>query len=348
MDRIRQPRPREMHALALYLPILGSLSVPQLSYSVEQPENNKTFYTFLGGGKLSLPVDIAVAGSTAYVAYDWDKLGIYDCSDPMKLRQLGVYKARTIGGGAPTNVDRVVVKGHTAFLLTSWGGGSILQLVDISNSRSPKLISQYDKFNGTARDLVVVGSRVYVSTGFGIQILDASDQRALTTLRTYNDALSFGGLAVTDRYIFAATRSVPYPGVTLLVIDPEQLVCIAALNLEMEASATPGGVAIRGNRAFIAAGSRGVYEIDISNPNAPVRDRRLVIAGDAKWVIPWDDWLVVPGDIRISFFDPQKDTAYFLEGSGRINAAAISGDRVFFLDDRKGIVIVRLTVKPKQ
>ena len=101
---------------------------------------------------------------------------IYDISEPTKPVQLSVYRHVTA-------CDPVVVQGDYAYVTIRDGvdcrfGENLLDVVDISNLREPRVVSSYPMYN--PHGLGIDGASLFVTEGSqGLRTFDASDPRNL-------------------------------------------------------------------------------------------------------------------------------------------------------------------------
>jgi len=114
------------------------------------------------------------SGKRLYGVKD-NTLHILDVSDPGALVSLGEYVT------AKEPIQEVFVLGDYAYLLLSFVGQGILEIVNVSNPASPTKVGEYT-LPGRARDLYVSEGSTYAyvayyasGTNQGFQILDVSD-----------------------------------------------------------------------------------------------------------------------------------------------------------------------------
>ncbi len=99
------------------------------------------------------------------------------------------------------NAIDVYVSGKYAYVA---GGGSGLQIIDISNPFSPTLTGTYDT-TGNAVDVYVSGKYAYVADDTsGLQIIDISNPFSPTLTGTYDTSGTAHGVYVSGKYAYVA------------------------------------------------------------------------------------------------------------------------------------------------
>lgn len=106
--------------------------------------------------------DVAVSGSTGFLALGRDGLEVVDLADPTQPRPLGRCRV-------PGLAYRVQVSGNRAYVAClDWG----LQVVDVSDPRRPTLVGGIGT-RGQARSAVPVGDHILVANGaYGLAVLE--------------------------------------------------------------------------------------------------------------------------------------------------------------------------------
>lgn len=125
---------------------------------------------------------VALYGNYAFVsAYNWDKLWIWDISDPDDPQYVGAFQDDDLSGGRG-----ITIRGTTLFL-SSEGTGIIFAL-DISDPESPTKISAFeDDVLMGARNNKRVGDHLYVSCRDtkAVACLDISDPSSMSLVRAW-------------------------------------------------------------------------------------------------------------------------------------------------------------------
>lgn len=172
--------------------------------------------------------------------------------------------------GFANNVD---VSGNYAYVAAGSAG---LQVVDVSNHSSPRIVASLDT-PGNANDVKVVGPRAYVADGSaGLQVIDISNPtlpRFLGFLDTPGEAYD---VAVSGNHVFIADGP---SGLQIIdITNPTTPKLLGSVD-------TPGtakGVAVSGTVAVVADGANGVQIIDVSSPASPRIVGTLDTPGDAR------------------------------------------------------------------
>jgi hypothetical protein len=158
--------------------------------------------TFLGQySAISVPHSIKVVGTLAYIASDFG-LDIIDVSNPSNPTQRGHYSA-----GVTNAVQLVGQRAYIAAqgIYDSQQGliGNGLEIVDVSDPTSPKLLGRYTTPDATEA-LQVVGTRAYVVDAEGVYVIDVSDPANPTLLTTYHTPGSPIGIEISGDLIYIA------------------------------------------------------------------------------------------------------------------------------------------------
>ena len=162
----------------------------------------------------------------------------------------------------PGFANAVDVNGNYAFVAAGSAG---LQVVNVSDRKNPSIVTSL-ALPGNANDVKLLGSLAYVAAGSsGVHIIDVTNPLApvrLGTLGTGGNALD---IAVRGTKLFVANGS------NLLLADvtnPTSPSQISTLPL----TGTIQGVDVDAQRnlAVVAAGTSGLYTVDVSNPPVPV------------------------------------------------------------------------------
>ncbi|MEZ4461508.1 MAG: hypothetical protein R3E66_17670 [bacterium] len=209
--------------------------------------------------------DIAVSGSTAYVAAGSNGVLKFDVSNPATPVFIG-----SVATTASSDSVRFEPAGQT---LVSRSVTGIDLLSD--ELRTPEF-AYSQTLVGDIQNLVFVGGRVAVSAA-EISLLDVRDLNNVTTLSTISEFAS-GGLAVNFPYLFASSSA----GIAVVDIQiptsPLKLTTIQD-NLSYEQ------VQSAGDRLYATARTGGVLIYDISNPNTPSVVSTFVTGDDYRYLL---------------------------------------------------------------
>jgi YVTN family beta-propeller protein len=161
----------------------------------------------------------------------------------------------------PGFANGVDVNGNFAFVAAGAAG---LQVVNITDRTHPFITGSL-ALPGNANDVKLLGNLAYVAAGSaGVHIIDVSTPSAPVKLGTLSTGANALDIAVRGTRIYVANST------NLLLADvtnPASPSTIATLPL----SGAIQGVDVdtQRNLAVVAAGTSGIYTVDISNPKAP-------------------------------------------------------------------------------
>lgn len=224
---------------------VGVATAPALVDSVDTPDNAR---------------DVAVAGDYAYIA-DSSGLQVIDISGTLP----------TIVGSVETPglASGIAVVGNMAYVADRHAG---LQLVDVSDPRSPKIVHSVDT-PGYARDVAVSGNYAYVADGASeippgspsLQVIDVSVASSAAAVGSVG-VPGFGASAVaaSGNYAYVATSS------GVIVIDvteaasPRIIGTVAPLGNTF--GAVLGDIATAGDYVYFADPASGMVVVDLSDP----------------------------------------------------------------------------------
>jgi hypothetical protein len=195
---------------------------------------------------------IDVDGQLAYLADGTYGLYIHNVTNP--------YATSLVGSvNTPGNATDVLVDGHLAYVAD---GPSGVQIADVSHPASPIILGSYDT-PGTAQRLALQGTTLFVADGAGgLQVLDVANPShpgyvtSISLPYTY-DVHLYGG----DVIVAAADGVYAYRighGLTSLPF------------VSSYAGYQAWDVRVRGDIAYIAAGSNGLVTLNVSDPAHPV------------------------------------------------------------------------------
>ncbi|QKK10046.1 MAG: hypothetical protein HND58_19080 [Planctomycetota bacterium] len=219
---------------------------------------------------------IACAGHAAFVGKRTSNvIDAIDISEPSAPRRVGEFEA-------PRRPLGMVARGDLLYIADGLAG---LLIVDVSNPSSPTLIGSLDT-PGTAYGVFVEGERALVADGDGgVQVIDVRNPRAPELVGTVaTTAAAFSVASEGDLGVVLELTPV------LEAIDlssPTAPTIVGSHRVEGQA-----GVALMGNAAMIAGGSRGLQIVntsdcppcDVDFNNDSVVDSRDVLAFLNVWV----------------------------------------------------------------
>ncbi len=207
-------------------------------------------------------VDAEMSGDLLYVAGDEAGFQIHS------LTNLSVPE-RMAAVAATNHVRYVAVSGSRAYVAEFLGG---LKIYSIANPAAPSLVGTVPADGlATIRRLVASGSRVALTDGYQIRLLDLTDPAAPVPLASHVPPGYVFDLAASTSHIFAACG-----GGGLRILDPSTLGLVGSYSAAPAPILTVGLV---GSYAYAGDGQTMLHALDISNPAAPVLAQSLSGAG---------------------------------------------------------------------
>jgi hypothetical protein len=162
----------------------------------------------------------------------------------------------------PGFANGVDVNGNYAFVAAGSAG---LQVVNVSNRTSPSIAASLS-LPGNANDVRLLGNFAYVAAGSaGLHVIDISNPLSPVLRGT----LSTGGNAL-DVAVRGTTAYIAN-GSNLFIADvtnPAAMTRVGTLSLNGNIQGID--VSVPRNLAVVAAGTNGIYVVDISNPVLPI------------------------------------------------------------------------------
>ena len=142
--------------------------------------------------------------------------------------------------------------------------GSAVDILDISTSTNPALVSRILLKGGKAIDIDYLDNILYVLTNFrGIYIYDITEPRNPVLLSNYDIGDVPNRIKISGNYLFASYND---NGFTIIdVSNPSSPQDVSSVSLSGEQY----GIFIRDTLAFVASTWSGLYVINIKNPRSP-------------------------------------------------------------------------------
>lgn len=238
-------------------------------------------------GGIAATVDTPhTASDVAFVrsyAYVADRFSIriLDASDPLNPTEVG---------SSPLDSERLVVSGTHAYSLYG-AAPTIFEVLDVSNPLAPAVVGTFTAPD-VIRDIAVAGERVYLTLDSGsLRIVDVSNPTAPVEVGHYDfppnaTALS---VAISGNYAYVSALSTftgPDSGSGLYVLD----VSNPAAPTQVYYSSHPiyqviGDILIHGGYAYLSSISEGeVRRLDLSDPAHPVEQGAYTVSftGDIR------------------------------------------------------------------
>ena len=195
--------------------------------------------------------EIAAAGNLLYTIQlnHPNALRLYAASDPFNLTQFGAYTQCVA-------LTDIVFSGTHAYL-----GGLGLRVMDISNPTQPYVAGYLSV--GSAQDIELVGSYAYLARSSNILIVDVSNPTTPTALGSVNTTSYPREIDITGTHAFVANA---FGMAVVNISNPMAPTLVTTYNpYQGEVSA----IAVKGNYAYLAVETEGIYVLDISNPASP-------------------------------------------------------------------------------
>lgn len=243
---------------------------------------------------------LASSGSMVYAAAGSSGLQIIDTSNPITPTLAGALVPPAV-----QSARDVAVRGATAYLVDEPSG---LRVIDVSNPASPQQVGFLPRLwvSGPIA-LAEQGNRGYVlDLSDGIWILDLSDPANPRTAGFFATSDFIGDIAGSENRLYTVSRN--HGLIIYDTTDPSQVRQLGALSIDEARS-----IELVDSIAYVAAGSNGVFVVDVSNPAAPVllghadtpgSSFDIAIAGAAIYVADMSGGLVVLTSGRTERFFP--------------------------------------------
>lgn len=273
--------------------------------------------------------DVVAVSNRVYVAAGESGLQIYDASNSLAPALLGACVLCS-------NARSVAVSGYIASVADMQFG---LRIVDASNAASPALRSTYtDDAIGAVRRVAATGTRVVLTDGRVIQLLDVSDPAAPVLRDTYAAPGYVFDLAATPTRVVAAAGA--SGALVFDITNPASLAYGGSVN-------TPGmacAVSIAGDTAYVADGAGGWVSLDVSSAASPSLIGTIASAGSAEAVLVSGSRLLAGTRAGVRTFDiGQPLSPIPLKSLGALThlmRMAVSGPYAFAAEDDAGLSVL--------
>lgn len=312
------------------------------------------------------PRAVALAGSHAFVADEVTGLQIFDVANPARPQKVGAYSVPGAIG--------VTLAGGRAYVLTSEHG---LRVVDITNPARPREVGVLSRPFGIG-GMAAQGSDLFISThALGearfdpvIEVVDMADLRAPEIVATLPQGGPFQSdapnhLLAQGGWLYALGSS----GLRLIdILDPRRPRTVGSYFLP-RGNPSVDGLAVVGDKAYLAAGTIGFVEVDLAEPRNPVeigirsvegmRSGAVAGRGAHAFVVQQptdlaqsdDEAIQIPVELQVlGLATPQSPrvearfrsiAAIDFDHSGSA-AVALSEHHAYLADSRSGVYILRL------
>jgi hypothetical protein len=296
--------------------------------------------------------DVLIGEGYAFVSFGrHGGLRLFSLVDPLEPIEVGGYDT-------PGSAERIARNGSLIYIADGAAG---LRVVSLSNPRSPAPLGS-TQIQGEARDLVLNWPYAYLATGYGLQVVDISNDLhplPVQRLETPGEAQAID--------FHTATIQLPgptpdQPGETQIV---GQFVIVAdgagglqVIDVRLPISPLLVGnldppwqaldIKVVGHLAFVAAGENGLRIIDLSNPFEPVEIASLDTNGETVSIELLGTYaLLADGEGGVSVVDVSIPTAPVplssLDTPGQAQALGVYGQYMYVADGFHGMRIIDIS-----
>jgi hypothetical protein len=209
---------------------------------------------------------VAVQGNIVGIAGYYGLFQLLDISQPDSLQELGSLQLPS------EDVNGIWLQGNLAYLACGDAG---LFVVDISNTQSPQLLSQFDT-PGEARDVALSGNvAVVADRDAGIAFVDVSVPSNPVNIQQIACNQPAYDVAIAEGRVFVSSF---YDGLTIYDLQTRQMI-----------GSTPSEdysvqVCVNGNRVYFADYWTGVHVVDVSDAANPMVTALVRELQDSKCV----------------------------------------------------------------
>ncbi len=274
---------------------------------------------------------VVLGGGGACVVDYFSGIFFMDLADPKLPRQTGWYFT-------PSTIVATAVEGSAAFSVGELSG---LQVFGLADPSRPAFLAGTSIFRGV-QSLTASGGRAYVTDRWGVRIFDASNPSAPRQIGTATIPAGVPRAIVAREKTLYLTAD----GAGFYVIDtanPGQSKIVGRYPL----AGFSYGLAVSGDRAFLANSDTGLHVLDLKNPAAPAllgslklggEPSGIVVRGTIAYIAAGSAGLKIidvadPGTMKVLADLPMEDFA---------GAVALGGDFAFVADGNAGVKKIRI------
>ncbi len=275
--------------------------------------------------------DVVVSGNYAYVADHGDGLRVIDISNPATPFEAG-YHTGSIALG-------VAVSGNYAYVA---GYNNGLRVIDVSNPAAPFEAGYYDT-GEYALDVAVSGNYAYVADDWaGLRVIDVSNPADPQEVGFYDPGMYATNLVVRGSYAYVGS------GVRFRVIDIADPTNPSEVASRLSWGDGVMGIALEGDRAYVANSRRGVRVRDISDPEDPDPVGQYK-TGDTVYGVAVDGDYAYIGEASYGFrvldiSDPMKPVAAGgLDVPGSGHGVAVRGRFAYLAAETGGLRVIDIS-----
>lgn len=284
-----------------------------------------------------------IAGSSECVAFS-DGLVYLGIGSQLVILDDRDTTSPVVVGASPSMVGRVENICVVDDLVCASLGVGGMRVIDVSEPTAPVLRGHYH--GDWIRDVSSIGdARRVVAVGGNLHILDLGDPTSPGLLGTYEPDPSnvdyfgvsvVGGLAYA--IYFEGYRSMQFFGLHVLdASDPSAISLVGSAG-----TGPPNGLSVVGDRAYVAAGARGLDIVDVGEPATPVilnshgmTAGGVVVIGGLAYVAAWEDGLRI-----IDVSDPMTPRLLgSIDTPGQARGISVSEERAYVADGEYGLQV---------
>ena len=189
----------------------------------------------------------------------------------------------------PGFANEVAVNGNYAYVAAGSAG---LQVVNVSDRTNPSIVGSL-ALAGNSNDIKLLGNVAYIAGGSaGLQVVDVSKPASPVLLGSFSAANSAVAVAVRGTTAYISS------GAALIIADVTNPAAIRQIgSVTLNGTLLDLDVDTNRNLAVVAAGTSGIYLVDVTHPKAPAPlgstttgdARAVVIKGDYAFVADYDN-----------------------------------------------------------
>ncbi|MGV8026592.1 MAG: hypothetical protein AB2L18_08550 [Anaerolineaceae bacterium] len=303
--------------------------VPNATYAAAQSEGNSWGLTSQVGGTTQA---VFMDEQTLYLGVGMH-VEIFDISN--------VQKPTLIGSSSilPNFIESIISDG-SKYLYVACGAAG-LQILDVSNPASPKLVGSYDT-SGYTENVYLKGNNAILADGpSGIQVLDVSNPSAPVWVSEAYPLVYTYDVEMSGNTLYAAGG-----GSGLLVVDLSNVA-----QPQEKGIISMGGflyaLTISGKRIYSANAWGGLGVTDITDPLAPSAMDAIATDGWVMDVTVQDsNLLAMDGTNGVRLYDIANQTPKLLgvyEDTGFTYQGVLKGKNAFVTDKEKGLLMLDFT-----
>ncbi|MCI0695971.1 T9SS type A sorting domain-containing protein [candidate division KSB1 bacterium] len=229
------------------------------------------------------------------------------------------------------------------------GNGGVLQILNVSQPRSPKLVGEL-KTPGVIQDIFVKGGHAFVAASAnvrshhpGLRIINVSNPASPSEV----GSLAFGVISPAGVYVDGGYAYVANLSAGLRIVNIANPVSPALVGT-YDTPGSANAVFVSGSHAFVADGMEGLRVIDVSNPSTPTEVGFYDSPGASRWVTVQGQYAYVADGAAglrvVNISNPARpvETGFFSAG-GDARGVALVGNMACVSDNWNGLQFVNVS-----